>query len=475
MPVADEEMVCRDKASLYVSFLYDQGDRSTTPGTMQDVLESRLQPNTDAFGLAQIGVDLVATLPTRLPLHSVTLESLLTRQEEGNKAQELISQQGIAIVQNALSTATLEAVKMEADAVIARADAALAARGIDVGNQDFRFKEISSRQSLCVCVCVCVCVHVCVHVCSPFSAQLAIPRADLTAPLCSSSDAPQSSGLICCSIPPCVHRCTRWARRHPGDALWRVYLARTSRFKCACSSVLFVCMVCVCACVCVCLSLSLSLSVSLCLSLSLSLCLCVSVCVGSVTLTLQTCLPPLLRPLWCTRAQVQRSKPGTQMDPMWARRQTGLERKQSGYSEFARRHTETQTHTHRHRHTDTQRHTHTHRYTHTQTHRHTQTHTDTHTDTHRHTDTDALTQTHSHRRTHTDALTQTHTHTDAHTQTHSHRCTHAHPLASALCVYSGHDAAYALCVFVPLVQFSRARGFTQFWPGSHKYSGLLGS
>jgi len=34
--------------------------------------------------------------------------------------------------------------------------------------------------------------------------------------------------------------------------------------------------------------------------------------------------------------------------------------------------------------------------------------------------------------------------------------------------------AYAACVFMPLVDLNLERGFTQFWPGTHKYSSLLG-
>lgn len=34
--------------------------------------------------------------------------------------------------------------------------------------------------------------------------------------------------------------------------------------------------------------------------------------------------------------------------------------------------------------------------------------------------------------------------------------------------------AYAICVFTPLIDLSETVGFTQFWPGSHKYEKLLG-
>ena len=34
--------------------------------------------------------------------------------------------------------------------------------------------------------------------------------------------------------------------------------------------------------------------------------------------------------------------------------------------------------------------------------------------------------------------------------------------------------AYAICVFAPLIDLSETVGYTQFWPGSHKYQGLLG-
>jgi len=33
---------------------------------------------------------------------------------------------------------------------------------------------------------------------------------------------------------------------------------------------------------------------------------------------------------------------------------------------------------------------------------------------------------------------------------------------------------YALCVFVPLIDLDQDVGFTQFWPGSHRYNGLWG-
>eukprot|EP00039_Didymoeca_costata_P011394 m.159818 g.159818 ORF g.159818 m.159818 type:complete len:387 (-) comp15159_c0_seq6:1533-2693(-) len=33
---------------------------------------------------------------------------------------------------------------------------------------------------------------------------------------------------------------------------------------------------------------------------------------------------------------------------------------------------------------------------------------------------------------------------------------------------------YAICVFVPLINTNPEVGYTQFWPGSHKYKGLLG-
>lgn len=38
----------------------------------------------------------------------------------------------------------------------------------------------------------------------------------------------------------------------------------------------------------------------------------------------------------------------------------------------------------------------------------------------------------------------------------------------------GGSPPYALCVFVPLIDLDRRVGFTQFWPGTHAYSGLLG-
>ncbi|EDQ87172.1 uncharacterized protein MONBRDRAFT_33513 [Monosiga brevicollis MX1] len=38
----------------------------------------------------------------------------------------------------------------------------------------------------------------------------------------------------------------------------------------------------------------------------------------------------------------------------------------------------------------------------------------------------------------------------------------------------GASAPYALCVFLPLMDLDRTVGFTQFWPGSHKYDSLLG-
>eukprot|EP01126_Amoeba_proteus_P024594 TRINITY_DN2473_c0_g1_i15.p1 TRINITY_DN2473_c0_g1~~TRINITY_DN2473_c0_g1_i15.p1 ORF type:complete len:189 (-),score=7.07 TRINITY_DN2473_c0_g1_i15:85-651(-) len=38
----------------------------------------------------------------------------------------------------------------------------------------------------------------------------------------------------------------------------------------------------------------------------------------------------------------------------------------------------------------------------------------------------------------------------------------------------GFSRPYALCVFVPLIDLDREVGFTQFWPGTHKYSELIG-
>ena len=38
----------------------------------------------------------------------------------------------------------------------------------------------------------------------------------------------------------------------------------------------------------------------------------------------------------------------------------------------------------------------------------------------------------------------------------------------------GSSLAYALCVFVPLIDLDRVVGFTQFWPGTHMRSGLIG-
>jgi ectoine hydroxylase-related dioxygenase (phytanoyl-CoA dioxygenase family) len=34
--------------------------------------------------------------------------------------------------------------------------------------------------------------------------------------------------------------------------------------------------------------------------------------------------------------------------------------------------------------------------------------------------------------------------------------------------------AYAICVFVPLINLTQSVGFTQFWPGSHLSDGLIG-
>jgi len=36
------------------------------------------------------------------------------------------------------------------------------------------------------------------------------------------------------------------------------------------------------------------------------------------------------------------------------------------------------------------------------------------------------------------------------------------------------DPPYAICVFLPLIDLNPERGFTQFWPGTHAYDGLLG-
>ena len=34
--------------------------------------------------------------------------------------------------------------------------------------------------------------------------------------------------------------------------------------------------------------------------------------------------------------------------------------------------------------------------------------------------------------------------------------------------------AYAVCVFLPLIDFNETVGYTDFWPGSHQHKGLLG-
>jgi len=39
---------------------------------------------------------------------------------------------------------------------------------------------------------------------------------------------------------------------------------------------------------------------------------------------------------------------------------------------------------------------------------------------------------------------------------------------------AGGGPPYALCAFIPLIDLDAAVGFTQFWPGTHAYSGLLG-
>ena len=33
---------------------------------------------------------------------------------------------------------------------------------------------------------------------------------------------------------------------------------------------------------------------------------------------------------------------------------------------------------------------------------------------------------------------------------------------------------YAICLFVPLIDLNPTVGFTQFWPGSHRYKDLVG-
>eukprot|EP00056_Hartaetosiga_gracilis_P001274 m.43903 g.43903 ORF g.43903 m.43903 type:complete len:375 (-) comp10571_c0_seq1:121-1245(-) len=38
----------------------------------------------------------------------------------------------------------------------------------------------------------------------------------------------------------------------------------------------------------------------------------------------------------------------------------------------------------------------------------------------------------------------------------------------------GEDKPFAVCVFMPLITLNKTVGFTQFWPGSHKYDELIG-
>jgi len=38
----------------------------------------------------------------------------------------------------------------------------------------------------------------------------------------------------------------------------------------------------------------------------------------------------------------------------------------------------------------------------------------------------------------------------------------------------GQASPYAMCAFVPLIDLNPEVGFTQFWLGSHKHSGLVG-
>lgn len=38
----------------------------------------------------------------------------------------------------------------------------------------------------------------------------------------------------------------------------------------------------------------------------------------------------------------------------------------------------------------------------------------------------------------------------------------------------GASDPYAVCVFLPMMDLSPTVGFTQFWPGSHRYEGLVG-
>ncbi|EGD78147.1 hypothetical protein PTSG_09023 [Salpingoeca rosetta] len=98
--------------------------------------------------LQEVEVEMVATLPVRVPLESVCINDITHTAAASNVSdlQSQISRLGIAVLKDALSTAVLQQAKEEADKAIERADKALKARGIDIGHEDFRFKEISSRQ-----------------------------------------------------------------------------------------------------------------------------------------------------------------------------------------------------------------------------------------------------------------------------------------------------------------------------------------
>jgi hypothetical protein len=134
-------------------------DAGATGGPEDAALEERLRealrPVLDAEGEARpLEVEAWVTCPCRLPLVEVDAETLDASLRLGNggidafdikRACATLREEGVCVISTAIPRAQAEELRVTTKSLIQCADAALDAKGIDVGTQSFTFADISSR------------------------------------------------------------------------------------------------------------------------------------------------------------------------------------------------------------------------------------------------------------------------------------------------------------------------------------------